>query len=286
MVAAWISAETGVGPSIASGSQVCRPSWADLPIAPTNSSRQITVSVSKLAAETRSSVSANLRGVGEHGVELDRIEHEVDRGDAEREAEVADPVDEERLDRGGAGRGPGVPEADQQVGDQADALPAEEQLEEVVGGDQHQHEEGEQRQIAHEARDARVVRHVADRVDVDHRRDTVLTTNIITADSTSTRSAQSASKRAGMDPASAPRPCTARRATTPAQHDPGAERREDQAAAGHELRRRGRRSGGRTAPAITAPSSGRKTTASGEHADAQPRIRLMSSTSMLPRLRK
>src|SRR5215813_15464307 len=46
MVAAWISAETGVGPSIASGNQVWRPSWADLPIAPTNSSRQSKVSVS------------------------------------------------------------------------------------------------------------------------------------------------------------------------------------------------------------------------------------------------
>src|SRR5512138_3232817 len=46
MVAAWISALTGVGPSIASGSQVCRPSWADLPQAPTNSSRQSKVIVS------------------------------------------------------------------------------------------------------------------------------------------------------------------------------------------------------------------------------------------------
>ena len=36
MVAAWINAETGVGPSIASGSHVCRPNCADLPIAPMN----------------------------------------------------------------------------------------------------------------------------------------------------------------------------------------------------------------------------------------------------------
>jgi hypothetical protein len=48
MVAAWISAETGVGPSIASGSQVCSKNCADLPIAPMNSSRQITVSASKV----------------------------------------------------------------------------------------------------------------------------------------------------------------------------------------------------------------------------------------------
>ena len=44
MVAAWIRAETGVGPSMASGSQVCRPSWADLPMAPMNSSTQAMVS--------------------------------------------------------------------------------------------------------------------------------------------------------------------------------------------------------------------------------------------------
>ena len=38
MVAAWISALTGVGPSIASGSQTYSGSCADLPVAPTNSS--------------------------------------------------------------------------------------------------------------------------------------------------------------------------------------------------------------------------------------------------------
>ena len=34
MVAAWISADTGVGPSIASGSQMCSGNCADLPTAP------------------------------------------------------------------------------------------------------------------------------------------------------------------------------------------------------------------------------------------------------------
>src|SRR3954468_11650790 len=48
MVAAWIRAETGVGPSIASGSQVCSPNWADLPIAPTNSSRHRVVMIGTL----------------------------------------------------------------------------------------------------------------------------------------------------------------------------------------------------------------------------------------------
>ncbi len=39
IVAAWIRAETGVGPSIASGSQTWSGNWALLPIAPANTSR-------------------------------------------------------------------------------------------------------------------------------------------------------------------------------------------------------------------------------------------------------
>ena len=46
MVAAWISAETGVGPSMASGSQVCSRNCADLPMAPMNSSRHSVVRMS------------------------------------------------------------------------------------------------------------------------------------------------------------------------------------------------------------------------------------------------
>ena len=40
MVAACIKAETGVGPSIASGSQTWRGSWADFPTAPQNTQRR------------------------------------------------------------------------------------------------------------------------------------------------------------------------------------------------------------------------------------------------------
>jgi hypothetical protein len=35
MVAAWMRAETGVGPAMASGSQTMRGTWALLPMAPT-----------------------------------------------------------------------------------------------------------------------------------------------------------------------------------------------------------------------------------------------------------
>src|SRR4051812_1446065 len=43
IVAAWISADTGVGPSIASGSQTYNGNCADLPVAPRNSSRDAAV---------------------------------------------------------------------------------------------------------------------------------------------------------------------------------------------------------------------------------------------------
>src|SRR2546428_13686420 len=43
MVAAWISAETGVGPCMASGSQMYRGIWADLPVQPRNRKRVIAV---------------------------------------------------------------------------------------------------------------------------------------------------------------------------------------------------------------------------------------------------
>jgi hypothetical protein len=49
MVAAWISAETGVGPAIASPSQLCSGNCADLPQAASSSSRPIAVSAPSFA---------------------------------------------------------------------------------------------------------------------------------------------------------------------------------------------------------------------------------------------
>src|SRR5438876_2883507 len=45
IVAAWISADTGVGPAMASGSHTYSGNWALLPMAPPNSSSAATVSV-------------------------------------------------------------------------------------------------------------------------------------------------------------------------------------------------------------------------------------------------
>ena len=62
------------------------------------------------------------------------------------------------------------PEADQQVRHQAHRFPAEEQLQEVVAHHQHQHREGEQRDVAEEALVAGSSCHVADGVDVHQQR--------------------------------------------------------------------------------------------------------------------
>src|SRR5467141_1641925 len=51
IVAAWIRAEIGVGPSIESGSHTCSGTCADLPIAPMNRQMQITVSAPTLVVE-------------------------------------------------------------------------------------------------------------------------------------------------------------------------------------------------------------------------------------------
>jgi hypothetical protein len=100
MVAAWMSADTGVGPSIASSSQL----W----------SRE----------DTREGDRAD---VGEHHHQRDRQAH------------VADAVDHERfLGRGGRRRLV-RPEPDQQVRRQADAFPPDIQPEVVVGEHQQQH---------------------------------------------------------------------------------------------------------------------------------------------------
>ena len=49
MVAAWIRADTGVGPAMASGSQVVSGSWADLPMADQRRSSVIKVATPVLS---------------------------------------------------------------------------------------------------------------------------------------------------------------------------------------------------------------------------------------------
>ena len=58
IVAAWMSAETGVGPSMASGSQACNGNWPDLPDAPSSRSSPIAVTVPPASSPTEPSTPA------------------------------------------------------------------------------------------------------------------------------------------------------------------------------------------------------------------------------------
>ena len=111
------------------------------------------------------------RHQGEDVVVADGAELGEGQRDADHEEQIGDPVDHEGLVRRRLRARPVIPVADQQVAREPDAFPAEEQLDQVVRRDQHQHREAEQRQIGKEARRRPfLVRHVADAVDVDQRR--------------------------------------------------------------------------------------------------------------------
>ena len=72
--------------------------------------------------------------------------------DADEEAEVADAVDDEGFLAGVGGRVLLEVEADEQVGGEADAFPADEHQQRVAGQHQHGHEEEEEIQVAEVAR--------------------------------------------------------------------------------------------------------------------------------------
>ena len=82
-------------------------------------------------AERGEGVLARLAGELADGAEVGRAEGREHQRDRQRQADVTDAVDDERLLGGGGGRVLVLPEADEQVRRQADALPAQEQAHEV-----------------------------------------------------------------------------------------------------------------------------------------------------------
>ncbi len=162
----------GVGPSIESGSQTWSGNCALLPHradeqAQAHGGQQQPRSARKHVDR----LIGHRRCLRKHRGIVERAEAGEDQADAEDEAEIADPVDQEGLEVGVDRALARVPEPDQQVGHETDRLPAEEQLQEVVAHHQHQHREGEQRDVREEPLVARIAGHVADRVDVHHERD-------------------------------------------------------------------------------------------------------------------
>ncbi len=105
--------------------------------------------------------------VGEGGA-AEVNEHDHDR---DGQADVAHAVGEERLVARRRCRVAVVVEGDQQVGREADALPADVHGEVAVGQHQQQHHRDEEVEVAEEAPAALVVGHVPDGVDVDQRAD-------------------------------------------------------------------------------------------------------------------
>ena len=163
MVAAWISAETGVGPAMASGSQTYSGICADLPQAPTSSSRrdggqQCLSGLPGAAAKTCA--------------EIERCRNcTTIRNIASEKPKSPMRLTMNALLPGVGGELLHEVEADQQVAAQPHAFPADEQQQVVRRQHQHQHEEHEQVQVGEEAVVAAFVRHVADGVDVDQRAD-------------------------------------------------------------------------------------------------------------------
>ncbi len=117
----------------------------------------------------------HLPDMGRHGREdrvvVQRAEGYEYQHHAEAEAEVADPVHDERL-LARVRRGLLlVPEPDKEVGAKADRLPEHVKLEEVVRHDEHQHGEREQGEVGEEARISLVPVHVAGGIYMDERAD-------------------------------------------------------------------------------------------------------------------
>ena len=141
MVAAWMSADTGVGPAIASPSQDCSGNCADLPHAASSSISPIAVSVPSDArpprrrARSRSPALPNVREQQPH---------------RDQQPDVTDAVGDERLLRGDRVRRVVVPEPDEQVRRETHALPADEQQHVRVREDQQQHRRDEQVEVREE----------------------------------------------------------------------------------------------------------------------------------------
>src|SRR5688572_9234407 len=63
IVAAWISAEIGVGPSIESGSHTCSGTCADLPMAPMNRQMQMKVGTAQVVVPQGENVAGSMAAV-------------------------------------------------------------------------------------------------------------------------------------------------------------------------------------------------------------------------------
>ena len=143
MVAAWISALTGVGPAIASAARsaaatapICRP--------------RRPAATARRRSRTRTSRPV-LRGPLHQLLDIERAQVIEEQKQADRHGGIADAGHDERFAAGAAVHRIAVPEADEQIAAQPDAFPSEVEEQEVVGQHQRQHRGHEQIHIGEEA---------------------------------------------------------------------------------------------------------------------------------------
>ena len=122
--------------------------------------------ISRQAAEARILVLVN---GAKNLAEFDGPEDPEGQAKPQHEEQIAHAIDDEGLHRRRTGAFLFIPIANQQIGGEANAFPAKEQLHQIIRRYQHQHHKGEQRQIGEEARRGRVMRHVADAIKMDQR---------------------------------------------------------------------------------------------------------------------
>ena len=163
MVAAWMSAETGVGPSIASGSQVCSGNCALLANAPIASSTQMPV----ISAPPAGNACVRAKMFGRLRVCV----LSTMRNAAITRATSPITWVMNALRAAATARRPVVPEPDEQIAAQRDQCPPDDEDHQVGGEHERQHREDEEVHVAEEAGEPGIVLHVADAVDVDEEAD-------------------------------------------------------------------------------------------------------------------
>src|SRR5690606_21565221 len=104
-------------------------------------------------------------------LDVQRSERSKQHEQADGHRRVADACDDEGLARRVAIVFFFIPKADQQIAAEPDTFPSEIQEYKVVGQDENQHGADEQVQVGKETREAGVVRHVADGIDVNKESD-------------------------------------------------------------------------------------------------------------------
>ena len=167
------SDDTGVGPAIASGSHVCSGNWPDLPMqamnratAPTQDDR-----ARRFARQRPGLDGRDVEAVAVEVVLRPLVGAEEDDDRADEQADVADAHGEERLQRR-SGVGlllPPVP--DQHERAQTHDLPAEDDLDHVLGENHDEHARREQGDGGEEVGVPAIAADVVEAVDLDEQRD-------------------------------------------------------------------------------------------------------------------